>query len=70
MDPRTMTKLLVLKRLVESIEESKRERNLAAMDKVAERITDDIGSILGLLIGSGADSRAPKQSRIKALSED
>jgi hypothetical protein len=40
------------------------------MDKVAERITDDIGSILGLLIGSGADSRAPKQSRIKALSED
>jgi hypothetical protein len=70
MDARTITKLMVLKRLVESIDESKREKNMGAMDRVAERITDDIGSILGLLVGSGEDSRAPHQKPIKGLSEN
>jgi hypothetical protein len=67
MDARQIVKLMVLKRLVESIEESKRERNLPAMERVAERVTDDIGGVLGLLIGSGDESRAPHQKPIKGL---
>lgn len=67
MEARNLVKVMILKRLVESIAEDKRASNMPAMERVAEKITDDVGSVLALLIHDD-DSRAPKQRPIKGLS--
>lgn len=66
MDTRDLVKHMILKRLVESIAAEKREKNLPAMDKVADKITEDMGQVIQLMLTDDA-SRAPKQRPIRGL---
>lgn len=71
MDPRTMTKVMILKRLVESIDKDKVDKNLPALEKLADKITDDVGQVLLPMVAAAieGDSHplAPKQCKIKGL---
>lgn len=67
MDPRTITKMMVIKRLLESLPEEKRERNMPAIEKTAEKIMSDFDSVVQVLVEG--PSLAPKQCHIKGLGQ-
>jgi hypothetical protein len=60
-----MTKLLIMKRLVESLPEERREKNLPAIEKTVDKIMGDLDNVIQLLVEG--PSRAPQQKPIKGL---
>jgi len=67
MDPRTLTKLMIMKRLVESLPEDKIEKNLPAIEKTVDKIMGDLDGVIRVLVEGDGPSRAPKQCKIKGL---
>jgi hypothetical protein len=70
MDARMVTKMLIIKRLAESLPEDRVEKNLPAIEKTAEKIMNDLDGVIQALVGTDSTSRAPKQGRIKGLAEN
>lgn len=67
MDPRTMVKIMVMKRLVESIPKERVEKNLPAIEKTADKIMNDLDGVIQIMVGNDETSRAPKQGVIFGL---